>query len=269
MVIKNQLFYIAATLQLLFMTVPAFAEDDIRFITLDVGEGQALLVLGEERGILIDTGSFAKGYEVVSSLRQYGVNKLDGIMLTHLHPDHASAIFILKHNYPQAVVYETNHRLPFDPHRDAYRWVTEALDEKSWEVRTVLQGESIDFQGAKLDILWPVAPVEGTLNSQSMVIHLHYDDKNILIMGDVDISVEKKLLEKNLLPRNVDVVVVGHHGANDTSHQEFIDWVKPGVAVISINGDNVRGYPDKQVIQRWQQSGAMVHLTYEKGDLVF
>jgi competence protein ComEC len=90
-----------------------------------------------------------------------------------------------------------------------------------------------------------------------------------LIMGDADNLVETTLLQEKKLPENIDVLIVGHHGAGDTTQQQFIDWVSPEYAVISINENNIRGYPDKTVIARLRTGGAQLHLTFEHGDFIW
>lgn len=254
---------------LLFMFSPVQAEGRFRFIVLDVGEGQAVLVQRGKSGILLDTGHFGKAYEVVKSIKKYGVEEIEHIFLSHLHPDHASGIFTMMENFPKAIIYETGHRIPFDPHLDGYRWVAEALDEKKWDVIKIRQGDVVTWRGVTLSILWPPEFSGSSLNGNSLVITVKYGENQFLIMGDAGQREETLLLQEKRLPSLVQVLVVGHHGAHDATSTDFLQWVRPEHGVISVNGDNKRGYPDREVIANLEKLGTHPHLTSEKGDFVW
>lgn len=254
-------------LSLMFVTVQA--EENFRFIVLDVGEGQAVLLQRGKSGVLIDTGHFGMTYDVERSIRSYGVDDLDLIFLTHLDPDHASGIFGLMENFPQAIILESGHRVPFDPYLDGYRWVAEVLDSKRWKVMKVLQGDGFDWLGVRLEILWPKVVTGVVFNSQSLVIHAQYGSSHFLVMGDVGANEEMQLLMENRLPQKVDVLVVGHHGAVDATTDAFLQRVHPEYSVISTNKENKRGYPDSKVVANLRESGTRLHLTAEEGDFVW
>jgi competence protein ComEC len=260
-------FVIIFFLHLMLVTVQA--EENCRFIVLDVGEGQAVLIQRGKVGVLIDTGHFGRSYDVVKSIRNYGVEKLEFIFLTHLDPDHASGIFGLMENFPEAVIYESGHRIPFNPNLDGYRWVAEALESKRWEVRKILQGEGFDWQGLRFEILWPRFVTGLIFNSQSLVLDVEYGAAHLLVMGDVGVNEENQLLLEKRLPQKVDVLVVGHHGALDAASDAFIQRVQPKYSVISSNKENKRGYPDSKVVSRLTDSGTHLHLTAEQGDFVW
>ena len=84
-------------------------------------------------------------------------------------------------------------------------------------------------------------------------------------MGDAGHVAEKALLEMNRL-HDVDLLVVGHHGAADATSEAFLIVVRPEHALISINKDNVRGYPSTAVLKFLEEHGVKVHRTYVEGD---
>ncbi|WP_456405055.1 ComEC/Rec2 family competence protein [Thiolapillus sp.] len=237
-----------------------------RLVVLDVGEGQALLVQQGDRGILIDTGHPGAARHVLDRLNELGVKHLDYMILTHLHPDHAGGYFRLREAWPETPVLHSGHPLPNDVRPDLTRWVKDALQQDARQ-RIVGAGDALNWRGITLKILWPDEFVSHDLNHHSLVLLLRHQDARILIMGDAPQQAERELLRQNSLPENIDIVVVGHHGSKYASSMAFIEKIRPRLAVISVNRNNIRGYPSAEVVQRWKKAGAKVLRTDRQGEI--
>lgn len=249
-----------------FCCFTATAGTELRCVVVDIGEGQAVILQIGNQGILIDVGHFGKGSTLLKTLADYGIEDIEKIFLTHLHPDHASGIFTVIDRFPRAKIYESGHRISFKPTMDSYRWVAEQLDSGLWDVVTTLQGDTHFWRGFTIDILWPRDPQGENLNHQSLVLKIAHGNSVILLMGDADVAVEKTLLNADLLPQNIDVVIIGHHGANDATSNPFLDKISPRKAVISVNRNNRRGYPASEVVERLNSAGTMIHNTAKHGN---
>jgi len=253
----------------LLVALPVTAAQTVRVVVLDVGEGQAVLLQSGNSGMLLDTGHFGASHDVLRTLEQYGVATIEAVILTHLHPDHASGIFTIQSHYPEAVIYESGHRLADQPRADSYRWTVEKLDSSAWQVENLIQGDSLQWHDFSLNVLWPPSlKTAGNLNDLSLAFSITYNATSILVMGDIGVEQEKALLRQDGLPEQVDVLVVGHHGAHDATSKAMLQHVSPEKAVISVNYGNLRGYPHSSVIERLQESGAVVHQTWKDGDFV-
>lgn len=242
------------------------AQAKMRCVVLDVGEGQAVVLQRDEYAVLIDTGHFGKSYSVLAALKEYGVKNVEKVILTHLHPDHASGIFTLMHHFPDAEVYESGHRVHVPPSIDSIRWVAEQLDAKTWSVKNILQGSSLEWRGVKIDVIWPPILQGNSLNRMSLVLNISYGAKNIVLMGDADTYVEEQIIKSNSLPGNVELLVVGHHGAIDATSEKLLDTLSPQAAVISVNNETIRGYPHKTVVERIHSRRIPLHITAKHGD---
>ncbi len=252
---------------LLILSVLTFtALADPRLVVLDVGEGQALLVQQGDRAMLIDTGHPGMTRHVLDRLNDLGVKHLDYLILTHLHPDHAGGYFRLREAYPETPVLYNGHPLPADVSPDLTRWVHEALQRDAHR-RIIAAGELLSWQGITLEVLWPDKFVNHNLNAHSLVLLLRHGDSQVLIMGDATQKVEQELLRRKRLPVNINVLVVGHHGAKDASSVAFIDRIRPKLAIVSVNRNNIRGYPAAEVLQRIEKSGAKILRTDQEGDI--
>ena len=74
----------------------------------------------------------------------------------------------------------------------------------------------------------------------------------MLFTGDIEEPAEKDLIKKytdtNVL--NSTVLKVAHHGSKTSSIKEFVNLVKPKIAVIGVGKNNLYGHPSSEVIDR-------------------
>ena len=122
----------------------------------------------------------------------------------------------------------------------------------------------------KFEILWPKEEQiqENILNNNSIVAKLKYKDFSMLFTGDIEEIAEKQILkenknktefiksdinwnENNLLKATI--LKVGHHGSKTSSTQEFIESVKPKIALIGVGKNNNFGHPNKGVLERLEK----------------
>jgi len=246
---------------------PALLQAKTDIIVLDVNEGQSVLVKHNNEGIIIDTGHAGLSKSLLNKFRQYGINNIKSILLTHLHPDHAGGYFRLKEAFPLAKIYSNCHPLPNNIQPDTTRWINEAL-QTDQNHHCLKAGDSLSFHDAKLMVLWPYTFNNTNLNQHSLVINIATSKNNTLLMGDAGFKVEQKLISENTLPANISTLIVGHHGANDATSQHFLRSLKPESAVISVNKKNIRGYPSKHTINRLNDMNIRVFRTDHHGDIV-
>ncbi len=255
-------------LLVLLLSIAAETNAAPSLVVLDVGEGQALLLQEGSHGILIDTGHPGMSRHLLQRLSTLGVEQLDYLILTHLHPDHAGGYFRLREQFPDTPLLYTGHPLPPHIHPDLVRWVNQAvIADSHW--RKFFAGDFIRWKGLTLEALWPDSFADTNLNRHSLVLLLRYHGLELLLMGDADTVVEQELLTRGQLPDQVDLLVVGHHGAADASSEAFLTAIKPQIAVISVNKNNIRGYPGAEVIKRLKHSGARLLRTDHDGELHF
>lgn len=122
-------------------------------------------------------------------------------------------------------------------------------------------------------ILWPDAKnviSENALNNSSLVFKLNYINYSMLFMGDIEEVAEKQILKKyknNLEILKADVLKIPHHGSNSSSTKEFIEAVKPKIALIGVGENNKFGHPNEQVIERLIDFGVQIYRTDKSGEI--
>lgn len=240
---------------------------ELHLRVLDVGEGQAVLLHKKQRALLIDTGHAGVARQVLRRIAELEIRTLDYLILTHLHPDHASGLFRINEAFPEARVMDSCYPQPGTEVPDMIRWTAEALDRI--ENRACLvAGDRITWGETTIDVLWPLARPEpgAPLNQTSLVLQVAHNGRKFLIMGDAGQQAEESLLAAGRLAA-VDLLLVGHHGADDATGRAFLERVRPGQAIISTNRDNIRGYPSASVMQRLQALSGEVLTTYADGEV--
>ena len=256
-------------ISLLWIAPEIVSAENFNFRVLDVGEGQSILMHRNRHAILVDTGHAGMAASVLKRMKTLGIQQLDYLILTHLHPDHASGYFQIHEQYPQAKTLDNCYPLKVGSSEDIMRWVDEALKQNPNRI-CVMRGYKFEWQGSEIEVLWPDDALSPQLghNHNSLVLQVSLADKTLLLMGDADEKAEAKIL--NHKPFNpVDILVVGHHGAGDASSEDFLRSVSPQYSIISINRNNFRGYPSPRTLNRLTKYSGKVLKTYESGEVHF
>ena len=129
--------------------------------------------------------------------------------------------------------------------------------------------------GARLLVLAPSEPLftkdqvktGGNLpNANSIVLRLDYGDFSMLLTGDAEEQTEHRMLTKDVNLK-VKVLKVAHHGSKYAASQEFVERVKPEVAIISCGEWNRYGHPSQIVLDRLRAAGAKLYRTDFQGEI--
>lgn len=138
-----------------------------------------------------------------------------------------------------------------------YRKFKEIVKKKNIEVIIVNKGDRLQVEKSLyFDILWPKSSKlinENALNNNSIVCKLYYNNFSILFTGDIEEIAEKQILQEyknNLQILKSSILKVGHHGAKTSSIQEFLNAVKPKIALVGVGENNKFGHPNDGVLKR-------------------
>ena len=242
---------------------------------IDVGQGDAALVVTPHgRALMIDTGGTRDGgYDIgsrvdVPYLSHYGVRRLDYIILTHVHEDHAGGAGGILRHIPVGMILTAH-----EPRSEYARVLGCSLDAPEMQhLAPAEAGEHIDLDGVAVDILY--APqMEGgaaegaTGNEYSNVIRVRYGAAAFLFTGDLVAEQEKAMLAEGKNPQCT-VLKVAHHGSKTSTTEDFLAAAQPRLAVISVGRDNNFGHPAPEVIERLRKNGIKIYRTDEDGAVV-
>ena len=233
---------------------------------IDVGHGDSIFVQTPNNGtMLIDGGFDDKGSVVIGYLRSQGISSFLDVMVA-THPDRENVGGLDSVLFNLASVAESYDN-GYGANSQSYQAFVEFSKAKGM-FNVVTQDTEINLDGNKTKIQVIVPYVDGYLNSSddnSLVIKITYGDISYLLTGDCGFECEKKIMGHDI---RADVLKVAHNGANSSTSQEFLDEVKPRLAIISTGAHNEYGYPHAEVLQRLMDNNIEVLRTDYNGTIV-
>ena len=238
--------------QLLGMGEPML--HSVSFTMLDVGQGQCLLFQTEGKTYMIDCGgdSSTKTADLAAqTLLSQGITKLDGLILTHLDEDHAGGVQPLLTQIETELLIQPNVHSNLEDTADC-TWICAS---KPLEI-TLEQGRILVYP----------ATFPGNSNEISLCILLDTKNCDILVTGDRNGFGERSLLRNYPIP-DVDVLVAGHHGSQNSTCEELLNTVRPELVCISAGEGNIYGHPSPELLQRLQTFGCTVYRTDQHGTI--
>ncbi len=274
--IAGALVLVAASLIAAYPFAPRLNRGRLEITVLDVGQGDSIFVaFPNGRTMLVDGGGLPGGdyirgarpgidvgEDVVSPyLWSRGLKRIDVIALTHAHEDHYGGLASVLRNFQIGELW-----VGHDADSQGYRALLAEAHALHLPVVHRVKGDSFNWAGVHIGVLWPAdnAPVKTASNNDSLVMRLEDGQQTMLLTGDIENPVERKLTADGD-PLSADFLKVPHHGSKTSSTQGFLDAVHPRLAVVSVGEDNAFGQPNADVLGRIQQEGARLYRTDRDG----
>jgi competence protein ComEC len=243
-------------LPLLFPTQERMAPGQFRLDMLDVGQGLAVVVRTGAHTLVYDTGPrYVSGEDagarvVAPYLFANGINRLDGLVVSHEDSDHSGGAASL-----------------LASHDPVWRLASYPLDG----AKKCQAGQSWRWDGVDFSILHPVARFYDqsgfSENDMSCVLRVSSPYGSALLTGDIARLGELSLALLPSATLHSAVLVVPHHGSSGSSMAEFIHAVQPDSALISVGYRNRFGHPAPETLARYRAAVVRVVRTDEEGAL--
>lgn len=264
---RKHLYIVGLLIMLTIILSGCLSNEDLSIHFIDVGQGDSILIVTPQgKSILIDGGEISEGDKVASYLRRNKIKKIDIMVGTHPHSDHIGGLIEVMNRFKVDKLF-----LPNKIHTTiTYEKFLETASTQGLKITTPISGTSLSLEeDITLHFLSPLRDYGDDLNLWSIVLKLDYKNQSFLFTGDVEATGELDIInayEKDFLTSNV--LKVAHHGSNTSSTQEFLDIVKPQVAIISCGKNNAYSHPHQEVIDRLISSNIAIYRTDYQGTVL-
>jgi competence protein ComEC len=253
---------------------PRLVQGRLEVAVLDVGQGDSIFVsFPDGTTMLVDGGGAIPipgsppprldvGESVISSyLWSRKIQRLDYVVLTHDHWDHFGGLPAVLQNFRVGELW-----MGRDPGDRDMSWLRTLAAWRGTPSVRVTDGIRKSIGGVTLEVLSPPpdwAP-RRVSNNDSVVLRLDYQGRRILLPGDVEARMERRLAERNE-PISSDVLKVAHHGSRTSSTPAFLERVSPQFGIISVGAFKRFGHPHEEVLDALRSAGVRLYRTDRDG----
>jgi competence protein ComEC len=228
------------------------AEGAFQVWVLDVGQGLSVLIRTQRHTLVYDAGArFPSGFDlgeavVLPSIHALGIDRLDMLMISHGDNDHAGGADAVAAEFPEASRYAGEPSRMHIP------------------MQQCVAGQSWRWDGVSFRVLSPAAGEGDRDNDSSCVLLVEGRHGRLLMTGDISSRMEPQVVAA-LGPGPAPFLLVPHHGSKTSSSAEFIDAVRPALAVVSAGWRNRFGHPKPEVLARYAHARVPVFNTAMEG----
>lgn len=224
-------------------------------VFLDVGQGDATLLLGDDGAVVLVDGG-PNPLRLLSALQRYGIGHVDLLVASHPHSDHVAGLISVVAALPVGLLWHSGYSDPGDEMQE----LLSQADAAGVEIGIPEPGWTVRIGRFHIEILGPKRRYSSP-NDQSIVLRIRIEDEVILLPGDVE-----TFAQKDLGVIEADILKVPHQGAATSD----LDWLRATgarLAVIPV-GPNDYGHPSEKVVAALRGIGSKVVRTDEAGDVV-
>ena len=237
----------------------ALTKEQLRVTMLDVGQGTAVVVETKNHTLVYDAGpKYASGFNtgaavVLPFLKTRNIKQVDQLVVSHNDNDHAGGVQDL-------LAAEVVENLMISNEKNKYS--ANAIDY-------CRQGDQWTWDGVKFHILHPPNHWQSSPNNRSCVVQITHSAGTILLAGDIEEIVERRLIAQYGDKLRSLLLLVPHHGSSSSSSRRFLARVRPQTAVFSVGYRNRYGFPHAKITARYQSIGAELVDTIREGAVTF
>ena len=246
-----------------FPDIGGASEKDFAVYYVDVGQGDAAVVVCDGKTLVIDGGTDEGGDALCSYMRNtLKTEQVDFMIATHPHADHIGGLSDVLREYTVKKLYS-----PVDVYDSrTFERMAQYAAAQNLGITVAQAGQSFSLGRAKVEFLAPLG-IYDDINDISLVAKVTFGETTFLFTGDAE-----RLSEADMVDSGEDlsatVLKVGHHGSNTSSSYVFLRQVMPRYAVISCGTGNSYGHPHEEVLSRLRDINAMVYRTDRNGTIV-
>lgn len=262
----KSLLYVSSVILMIF-TWPAQTESapllpmNVHFI--DVGQGDSILIQTPgNKTILVDGGPQEAGKKVTSYLQDLEIDTIDLVIATHPDFDHIGGLIPIMKNFKVKQIIDNG---KFHLTKTYAQYMNE-IRKQDIPKKVAKEGQKIKLDSKlKIEVLNAYESQKNN-NQSAIVLKISYKDIDFLLMSDVEMEQEKKLIKKSNIQS--EIIKVAHHGSDTSTSLPFLKHVSPKVAILTYSPDNDYGHPVERVIENLDRMDVNIYSTAIFGDVI-
>ena len=246
----------------------------ICFLDLETGANakdksgdSVILISPDGKVMLLDAGHPDAADQVISALKDLGVERIDYLVASHPHIDHIGGIPAVVEQFPVEKAYSSYVEYTTKTYHD----YVDAIEKSGAEIVKLKTGDVFDFGnqirvevlGPDQEIRYPDGfPDNSTqfLNDHSLLMKFTFGETTALFGGDLYLAQEREYVEQYGEKLQADIAKANHHGKDTSNSRKWIKTVQPRITVAM--GDEM-GSMD--VYRNYQKAGSEYHHTLYDG----
>lgn len=233
----------------------------------DVGQGSSTLYIASDgTSVLVDTGRYDDSEKkIISYLDQYiGLGEeIDLLIFTHNDSDHIGHGDLVLEYFDVQEVWMNG----MDHTSKVYEELLDTLLQKDVEYAEPKAGEQFSRGAFDIQVLHPAkdSPKKDP-NDESIITRIVFDNLSVMTSGDASIPRENDVLKRNFNLK-ADLLILGHHGAKNSSGEQWLEAIQPKMAFYQAGVNNSYGHPSPDTLERAKNAGIPVYGTDEYGTI--
>lgn len=229
---------------LLGLSLIRIPEKSLDIITFDVQNADAFLIkTPENKYFIIDTGKapYKSGSSqakviILKYLKDNGIKNIEGVIITHFDNDHSGGAVDVFENRKVKTAYINSFKNKSFTSVNIYKTL------KKNKIKTIIPQNNSTIYAEKDIIIKTFKANQKNDNENSIITLVKYKDFETLFMGDAGLKAFDEI--KQDMPADIEVLKVGHHGAQNVVNDEMLEHLNTKVSIIS-TGINSFGHPAK------------------------
>lgn len=216
-------------------------QEPLRVTHLAVGRGTAAVIEFPNGQVWLydcgTNGNFDPGASIIAPFcHARGIDRIDRVIISHPNLDHFNGLLSVIDALPTGPVGINPHFESLSKPRGPAKALLAELRRRGHRIEIVRSSDgAVMVGGVRVEILWPMDEpgTATTPNDSSTVIRLSYQNRSILMCGDIEEDAMAALIGR--VDVRADVLVLPHHGSRESNTAAFVSAVDPHLCVRSSN----------------------------------